>query len=225
MLFFIIIIIEIIFSNNYRKKDTIQTAIFLSIFSLLYNLGTIPLLKYLEQFYNVRITNLSFINFLSASLVFDFIYYWLHRFEHKSKRLWFFHIHHHSSRFMNFFTGFRASYTQPIYMLLFLLPMILIGYSAELIIFSITINKIFNFWVHQKYLKKIPFLDVLFNTPSNHRVHHGRNPQYIDKNFGGILILWDKIFKTYEPEEEEVLFGVYKDPLQVNFKDLFLMGK
>lgn len=110
-------------------------------------------------------------------------------------------------------------------MLFFVLPLFLLGYSAEIIIFAITMNKIVNFWVHQKYLKKIPILDYFFNTPSNHRVHHGRNSIYIDKNFGGILIIWDRVFKTYQNELEEVSYGVEIDPLKVTLKELFLMGK
>lgn len=223
--FFVIILIEAMFSKNYSKKDTLQTFIFFSIFSLLYNLLTIPFLVYIEKFYYVRFSNLDFSTLILATFVFDFFYYWLHRFEHTFKSIWMFHVHHHSSRYMNFFTGFRASYTQPIYMLVILWPMFFLGFSAEIIIFSITMNKIFNFWVHQKYIKKIPILDSIFNTPSNHRVHHGRNAIYIDKNFGGILIIWDKIFKTYIPESEVVNFGVNIDPENLKLNELFRMGQ
>jgi sterol desaturase/sphingolipid hydroxylase (fatty acid hydroxylase superfamily) len=89
---------------------------------------------------------------------------------------------------------------------------------------TVILNKLYNFWVHQQHVGKISWMDGWLNTPSNHRVHHGRNPQYIDKNFGGIFILWDKLFGTYEKEIEAVSFGVGIDPEPLSPREVLAMG-
>ncbi len=224
--FFLIIAIEFIVKRRkYNYTDTIQTLTFLTIFSLLFNFIYKSFHIYTDNSFRISHFENNFLTLVTLTILFDFIYYWVHRLEHQYSWLWFSHIHHHSSRYMNFFTGFRSSFLQPIYLIPFTLPLLFIGFRPEAIFFAVSINKAFNFWVHQEYIKHIPILDKVFNTPSNHRVHHGKNPQYINKNFGGILIIWDKLFGTYQREEEKVQFGVKEDPSVMGFKELFLMGK
>jgi alkylglycerol monooxygenase len=162
---------------------------------------------------------------VALTVAYDFIYYWIHRVEHFWSLAWkSSHIHHHSSRYMTFLTGFRSSIWQPLYSLPFLLPLYAMGFRTPEIFATVILNKLYNFWVHQQHVGKISWMDGWLNTPSNHRVHHGRNPQYIDKNFGGIFIIWDKLFGTYEKEEENVSFGVSIDPEPFSPREVFAMG-
>lgn len=103
--------------------------------------------------------------------------------------------------------------------------MALIGFSPELILLSVTINKTYNFWIHQDYIKGHSLLGLIFVIPEHHMVHHGRNIQYIDRNFGGILIIWDKIFSTFTKQSEIVIYGVEADPQKLKIGALFMMGK
>jgi sterol desaturase/sphingolipid hydroxylase (fatty acid hydroxylase superfamily) len=141
----------------------------------------------------------------------DFLYYWHHRFEHEVRLLWAAHVNHHSSRAYNFSTALRQPWTPWIGLVLFP-PLALLGVRPEQILLAEGINLIYQFWVHTEAVDRLPaFVEAIFNTPSHHRVHHGKNPRYLDKNYGGILIVWDRLFRTFEPEGERVVYGITKD--------------
>jgi sterol desaturase/sphingolipid hydroxylase (fatty acid hydroxylase superfamily) len=152
---------------------------------------------------------LQIICWISLIIIQDFLYYWFHRMAHRSNFLWASHITHHSSEEYNLAVALRQSSFQqfcswPIY-----LPLALVGFPAEWLAFVISINLIYQFWFHTREINRLPdWIEAVFNTPSHHRVHHGINPQYLDKNYGGMLILWDKFFGTFEPENEEPRYGI-----------------
>lgn len=141
----------------------------------------------------------------------DFCYYWFHRASHRVRWLWASHVAHHSSRLMNFSTAFRQSLTYPISgMWLFWTPLMLIGFDAQLVVAVVAINLAFQFFVHTRWGKHWGWFGYVFNTPAWHRVHHACNPKYIDKNFAGVLVIWDRLFGTFEPEDaaEPCIYGI-----------------
>ena len=126
---------------------------------------------------------------------------------------------------MNFSTAFRQSFMYPLAgMWLFWVPLVIIGFDPKWVIFVVLLNLGLQFFVHTQWIRSLGPLEYIFNTPSHHRVHHGKNPQYIDKNYAGVLIIWDKLFGTFEPEVEIVHYGVTKpvnsfNPMTVTFQE------
>ncbi|OOF29148.1 sterol desaturase family protein [Salinivibrio proteolyticus] len=163
--------------------------------------------------------------FLLLMVAQDFCYYWFHRASHRVRWMWAAHVVHHSSERMNFSTAFRQSLMYPLAgMWLFWLPLVVIGFPPQWVVFVVLLNLGLQFFVHTQWIKTLGAVEWIFNTPSHHRVHHGVNPQYIDKNYAGILIIWDKLFGTFEPESEPVRYGIPKpvnsfNPLVVTFAE------
>ncbi len=138
----------------------------------------------------------------------DFIHYVYHWIGHKTRLFWAAHVTHHSSEHFNLSTGLRTNFIHLFYRFLFWSPLCLFGIPPTMILLFESISATQNFLVHTESIKKLPLLDWLFNTPSNHRVHHGSNPEYIEKNLGGILMIYDHIFGTYAKEEAKVVYGI-----------------
>ncbi|MFT4767599.1 MAG: sterol desaturase/sphingolipid hydroxylase (fatty acid hydroxylase superfamily) [Glaciecola sp.] len=164
----------------------------------------------------------------SAIVAADFSYYWMHRCEHKVRIFWANHSVHHSSREFNFTTALRVSWMDGLIEWLFFIPMILLGFSVVETVVGLVIVVAYQSWIHTEKVGKLGWLDKVFNTPSVHRVHHGTNARYVDKNYGGILIVWDRLFGTFEPEEERVIYGLDKpitshNPLIINFKEYLVI--
>jgi len=159
----------------------------------------------------------------------DFSYYWMHRIEHKVRFLWAIHSVHHSSTEFDLTTGLRLAWLESLFEWVFFIPMVLLGFDMVQTLVSLLIVVAYQTWIHTEHIGKLGWLDGVINTPSVHRVHHGANPQYIDKNFGGILMIWDRVFGTYQAEEEKVSYGLTKNigtanPILINFyewKSLF----
>ena len=149
---------------------------------------------------------------VTAALAWDFCYYWFHRFSHEISVLWAAHAVHHQSEDYNLSTALRQTSTGFIFGWIFYLPLFVIGFPLEVLITVNAVNLIYQFWVHTQLVRRLGWLDRVLVTPSNHRVHHAQNERYIDKNYGGMLILWDRMFGTFEDEsdEEPVVFGVRK---------------
>ena len=149
---------------------------------------------------------------IAAALLWDFCYYWLHRFSHEISVLWAAHAVHHQSEDYNLSTALRQTSTGFIFGWIFYLPIFLLGFPLEVAITVNAVNLIYQFWVHTQHVRRLGILDYILVTPSNHRVHHAQNERYIDKNYGGIFILWDRLFGTFEDEREDepVVFGVRK---------------
>ena len=149
---------------------------------------------------------------VTAALAWDFCYYWFHRFSHEISVLWAAHAVHHQSEDYNLSTALRQTSTGFIFGWIFYLPLFIVGFPLEVLVTVNAINLIYQFWVHTQVIRRMGALDRTLVTPANHRVHHAQNPRYIDKNYGGMLILWDRLFGTFEDECEDdpVIFGVRK---------------
>jgi len=154
----------------------------------------------------------------------DLTYYWMHRIEHERRVLWAVHSVHHSSEEYNLTTSFRLSWVENFYEWIFFVPMVIIGFDPIQVLAGLLLVVVYQTWIHTEKIGKLGWLDMVFNTPSVHRVHHGNNPQYIDKNYGGILILWDHLFGSFQAEEEKVVYGLTtqlktSNPLAINFHE------
>jgi sterol desaturase/sphingolipid hydroxylase (fatty acid hydroxylase superfamily) len=147
---------------------------------------------------------------LAAIVGVDFAYYWFHRLHHELRVLWASHVPHHSSQRYNLSTALRQSWT-PFTALPFYLPLVWLGFSIPLVVAAHGINLLYQFWIHTELIDRLGPLEWVFNTPSHHRVHHGANVQYLDRNYAGILIVWDRWFGTFEPEGERVRYGLTKN--------------
>ncbi len=147
-----------------------------------------------------------------AAVLWDLAYYWHHRFGHEMSVLWAAHAVHHQSEDYNLSTALRQTSTGFLFGWVFYLPLFVIGFPIEVLVTVNAINLIYQFWVHTQHVRRLGVLDRILVTPSNHRVHHAQNEQYIDKNYGGIFILWDRLFGTFaeEKDDDPVVFGVRK---------------
>lgn len=163
----------------------------------------------------------------------DFAYYWSHRIGHRSRFFWASHVVHHSSREYNLSTALRQTWTGGFFTFIFWSWIALLGFHPVMILFQMGISLLYQYWIHTELIGKMPkWFEAVFNTPSHHRVHHGSNPLYLDKNHAGILIIWDKLFGTFQPEleEEKVTYGLTTNidtynPLKIAFQEWGLMLK
>ena len=227
MIFFEILVSNFQNQNFYKRSDTLCT-----IGLLLGNIvvafaikGTVLAFHiYLYQFRAFDFVNqipiwaLWIITFISIDLVF-YIY---HRMSHRIRFLWAIHLSHHSSEEMNFAVSFRQAWFGPISKIPFFMVLPLLGFDPTIVAVAGVISTMWGIVGHTQVIGKLGPLEWIFNTPSHHRVHHGSNKQYIDKNYGNLLIIWDRMFGTFEPEEEEVKFGLVNNvntfnPVKVTF--------
>jgi hypothetical protein len=153
----------------------------------------------------------------------DFFYYWFHRYSHEINAFWGAHVVHHQSEDYNLSVALRQSAFQGFISSVFYLPLAIAGFDPLIFAIIGTFQTLYQFWIHTEAIRKMPlWFEYIFNTPSHHRVHHGRNPEYIDKNHGGTLIIFDRLFGTFEPEINPVVYGVTKplanwNPIWANF--------
>jgi alkylglycerol monooxygenase len=140
---------------------------------------------------------------VAAFVAYDFCYYWKHRFGHEWRILWASHVAHHQSEEFNLSTALRQTGTDYLGFV-FYIPLFLAGVPAAVVVTVGSLNLIYQFWVHTEHIRRLGPLEWILITPSNHRVHHARNPEYIDRNYGGVFILWDRMFGTYKDEMPEV---------------------
>jgi sterol desaturase/sphingolipid hydroxylase (fatty acid hydroxylase superfamily) len=140
----------------------------------------------------------------------DFFYYWFHRFSHEVNAGWAAHVVHHQSEEYNLTVALRQGALQPAVSWVFHLPLALAGFPPAMFLAVSAFDSIYQFWIHTRLVGRLGPLEWVLNTPSHHRVHHGRNPRYIDRNHGGTLIVWDRLFGTFAREDEEPVYGVTK---------------
>ena len=150
----------------------------------------------------------SFALWLVAFLLCDLVLYFYHLLGHKKRLFWAAHVTHHSSLHYNISVGFRINFMHLFYRFLFWAPLCLIGVTPFMILFLESLTAIWNFLIHTEKVRKLGWIDLVLNTPSNHRVHHASNPEYIDKNLGGILIVFDRLFGTYAKETITPVYGI-----------------
>lgn len=141
-------------------------------------------------------------------IMIDFVFYVYHRMSHRVRFLWAIHLSHHSSEEMNFAVSFRQAWFGPVSKIPFFVVLPLLGFDPTIIAVAGVISTLWGIVGHTQIVGKLGFVEWVFNTPSHHRVHHGSNKQYIDKNYGNLLIIWDRMFGTFEPEHEPVKFGL-----------------
>ncbi len=179
------------------------------------------------RFYEVELT---VVNLVIGFFALEFLYYWYHRANHRIRYLWCSHVVHHSSEGMNLSTATRQSMTYAVSggVVFFFSPLIFIGYPPEVVMSLYALDLFYQYFVHTQAVGKLPrWFEFFFNTPSHHRVHHGRNPEYIDKNYGGAVIIFDRIFGTFVEEDMEknpVDYGIVKqihtlNILKINFHE------
>ncbi|MCB9226366.1 MAG: sterol desaturase family protein [Chitinophagales bacterium] len=139
----------------------------------------------------------------------DFTFYWHHRLSHEVRVLWAAHINHHSSVKMNLGTALRQSWAELLYKYVWWMWLPLVGFAPIMIFIMQTISLVYQFFQHTELVRKLPKpIEFIFNTPSHHRVHHGSNIKYLDQNHAGVLIIWDRMFNTFQKEEEKVVYGI-----------------
>ncbi|MDR3417765.1 MAG: sterol desaturase family protein [Nevskia sp.] len=169
---------------------------------------------------------------LPIFVVVEFCYYWFHRTSHRVRWFWSAHVVHHSGEHMNFTMAMRQSLLYPLTgWWLFFMPLVLLGLPPGVVFFLYAVDLSYQYFVHTDAVGRLPsWIEYVFDTPANHRVHHGRNPQYIDKNYGGVLIVFDRWFGTWEPELEPEVYGIPRqvhsyNPLTLNFHEFIDMWK
>lgn len=160
----------------------------------------------------------------------DLCYYWFHRVHHEVRLLWACHVNHHSSQHFNLSTALRQPLLTPLSGPLFWAPLPLIGFAPGMVLLAQGWSLLYQFWIHTEAVDRLGPLEWVLNTPSHHRVHHGKNVPYLDKNHGGILIIWDRLFGTFAAESERVAYGLTKDirtfhPLRIAFHELAAIGR
>jgi len=141
----------------------------------------------------------------------DLCYYVFHRVSHESRFFWAAHVNHHSSRKYNLSTALRQSWTTPFTGPIFWAPLPLVGFDPNMIVVLMTVSLLYQYWLHTELIDRLGPFEWFLNTPSHHRVHHGRNVEYLDRNYAGILIIWDRLFRSFEPERARVDYGLTKN--------------
>ncbi len=163
----------------------------------------------------------------------DLSYYWFHRISHQCRLFWASHVVHHSSQHYNLSTALRQTWSGGFYSFIFWLWLPLLGFHPAMIMFQMSISLLYQFWIHTEAIQKMPkWFEAVMNTPSHHRVHHGSNPMYLDRNHAGILIIWDKLFGTFQPEleQEKVVYGLTSNintynPIKIAFHEWLGLAK
>ncbi len=160
----------------------------------------------------------------------DFFYYWAHRLSHEVNLFWAGHVVHHQSEEYNLSVALRQGAFQKLFTFYFYFPLAFVGFSTELFLSISAINLLYQFWIHTEAIDRMPVFEWVFNTPSHHRVHHGRDPKYIDKNHGGTFIIWDRIFGTFQDEDEKPTYGITKplntfNPLYAQVSHFFTLAR
>ena len=219
--FFLMIGIEFIFgvikgTNNYRLNDSIA-AISLGLISRLpplLNLGIQGVVwTYVATNLNMSLMPKdSWVTWVIAFLFYDLCYYWMHRMSHEVKVLWASHLVHHQGEEFNLSTALRQTSSGWLWKWVFYIPMFMVGIPGEVFFTVAAINLLYQFWVHTEHIKTLGPLELIFITPSNHRIHHAQNPEYSDANYGGVFIVWDRIFGTYIQERDDLkpIYGTVK---------------
>ena len=180
-----------------------------------------------KKLFDRRLTNWGSrgFKFWKAMILWDFLYYWNHRWMHEVRLFWGNHVAHHSGRRYNLSTALRQPWS-PFLMSWIYFPMPLLGVPLKATARASQLNLLYQYWIHTEAIDRLPEpIEKVFNTPSHHRVHHGANRQYLDKNYAGILILWDRLFGTFEPEVRRVRYGLTKNirfhnPVKVAYHEM-----
>jgi len=196
----------------YHFKDSF-TNVTLSIFNGIVDLAVkgiwLFVLLYFNKYAFFHIQNV-FLYWFLLFLGQDFCFWLLHYVDHKCRLFWAVHVTHHSSEKFNLTVAIRSSVFQPLYRPIYYIPLALMGFNGVHILFMFAVCNTYGFFIHTDMVGRLGFLEYIFATPSNHRVHHSSNVKYLDKNMGMVLIIWDRLFGTYQKEEEKPKYGLTK---------------
>ena len=213
----------------YKNKDTLCTSGLVVgniLMSLTIKGATLALHIYLYQFRVFDISNSIpvWLLWVLTFVLIDFVFYIYHRCSHKIRFLWAIHMSHHSSEEMNFGVSLRQAWLGPVSKIPFFAILPLIGFDPTVIAVAGVISTLWGVVGHTQMVGKLGPLEWILNTPSHHRVHHGSNPEYIDKNYGNLLIIWDRLFGTFEPEKAKVTYGLVNNvntfnPIKITLMD------
>ena len=212
---------------GYERADTAASLTMLA-GNIAFAFATLAAFSRVDRFlFRHRISNLGLRkhSIATAMVLWDFLYYWDHRWMHEVRVLWANHVTHHSSQRYNLSTALRQPWSGFLTFWVFA-PMPLLGFPTTKTTKAGQLNLLYQYWIHTEAIGKLPApIEKVFNTPSHHRVHHGANRQYLDRNYGGILILWDKLFGTFEPELRRVKYGLTKNidtynPLRIAYHEM-----
>ena len=221
--FLLLIVIELAWgwskgNNTYRVNDSLNS-LSLGLLStvtkfVFLNIGLLVFSR-IEQNYAVWAFDMtSYAHWLVGLLFYDFLYYWFHRISHERQFFWGSHVVHHQSEDYNLSTALRQTSTSFLTTWVFFIPCFFLGMPIYMYVSIATAQLIYQFWVHTQHIPKLGFIEWFMVTPSNHRVHHAQNKDYIDKNYGGLLIVWDRLFGTFKEEDEQLqpIYGI-RSPL------------
>ena len=212
---------------GYERKDTTASLLML-VGNVAFGFATLKTLQRLDKMVSGRrISNIGGRkrSILGAMVLWDFLYYWDHRIQHEVRLFWANHVSHHSSQRYNLSTALRQPWSGFLTFWVFA-PMPLLGFPTAKTAKAGQLNLLYQYWIHTEVIDRLPDpVEKVFNTPSHHRGQHGANQQYLDKNYGGILILWDKLFGTFEPEVRRVKYGLTKNihtynPLSIAYHEM-----
>lgn len=206
-LYLIVIGLELFLSNYQHKKvyswkDTVANVYLMVLnacIDLLVRSGYLLALNYFFHYQLFTFSN-PVTYWVLLLVIEDFLYYWLHRLDHRVRFFWAVHVTHHSSPHLNISVGFRSSVFQPLYRFVYFIPLALLGFKPWDIVFIYSATQIWGIFVHTQTIHKMGWFEHILVTPSHHRVHHASNPKYLDMNMGMFLIIWDKLFGTFQPE-------------------------
>jgi sterol desaturase/sphingolipid hydroxylase (fatty acid hydroxylase superfamily) len=210
----------------YRLKDS-MTNIYLSVVYLMLDLLVrgigLSMLGFTYGFHFLQIQNLYLYWFL-LFICQDFLYWVMHYLDHKIRIFWAAHVTHHSSEEFNLTVGLRSSVLQPFYKFLYFIPLAFMGFKAIDIMLMYALTQGYGIIVHTRFIKKLGFIEWIFTTPSHHRVHHSKNIKYLDKNMGMVLIIWDRLFGTFQEEddENETSYGLTNKPNNSGLISVFM---
>ncbi|KAJ1684138.1 hypothetical protein LUZ63_020707 [Rhynchospora breviuscula] len=183
----------------------VVSLVFLTAFKVVTFFGFVAVFTYLAPF---RLPTDTWWYWVLLLVGLDLGYYWHHRFSHRVRIAWAGHQAHHSSEYMNFGTALRQKWN-PWFEFFFWLPLPLLGFAPWTLYVAFGVNLIFQFYVHTELVDRLPRpVEYVLNTPSHHRVHHGSDPEYLDSNYGGMLIVWDRLFGTFVPERQRPTYGL-----------------
>ncbi|AFY55406.1 sterol desaturase [Rivularia sp. PCC 7116] len=208
--FLISIVIEVLLIALWKKEKYSQRESLISLAILIGNrisklIPIIPAAALMEFAWNHRISTISLDNWWNLLLLFitlEFVYYWYHRASHRIRWFWATHVVHHSPEYFNFSAAYRLGWTGAISGAgIFFAPLVWLGFQPSSVITALALNLVYQFWIHTELIPKLGILEWFLNTPSHHRVHHGSNGAYIDRNYGGVLIIFDRLFGTFAAEE------------------------
>lgn len=199
---------------GYEARDT-RTSLTLGVGNVLINVfwkfGMLVVYTVFYELTPLRMPADKWWTYAALFLADDFAYYWFHRVHHEVRFFWASHVVHHSSQHYNLSTALRQSWT-PMTALPFWIPLALVGFAPWMILLQKAINLIYQFWLHTERIGKLPApIELIFNTPSHHRVHHGANDVYLDRNYAGILIIWDRLFGSFQVEDETPCYGLTRN--------------